>query len=101
MEKNEIHIYNFQAAEHEPATQWMKERLPFAVVGSNTVVSDDQGNLFRGREYPWGVVNIEDEVRIKYEFKAARMILHIKFTSYHQLDTGSYHVGLQPPIIFK
>ena len=39
------------------------------MVGSNTVVSDDQGNLFRGREYPWGVVNIEDEVKIKYELK--------------------------------
>ena len=78
LEKNEIRIYNFPAAEHEPATQWMKERLPFAVVGSNTVVSDDQGNLFRGREYPWGVVNIEDEVRTKYEFKTARRRLHMK-----------------------
>ena len=41
----------------------MRNRLPFGVVGSNTVVTDEEGNKRRGREYPWGVVNIEDKVR--------------------------------------
>lgn len=41
----------------------MRGRLPFAVVGSNTVVMDGEGNMCRGREYPWGNVNIEDKVR--------------------------------------
>ena len=40
----------------------MRNRLPFAVVGSNTVVTDEEGNMVRGREYPWGTVNIEDKV---------------------------------------
>ena len=40
----------------------MRERLPFAVVGSNTVVVDEKGNRCRGREYPWGTVDIEDKV---------------------------------------
>jgi septin family protein len=40
----------------------MRGRLPFAVVGSNTIVTDDDGNMCRGREYPWGNVNIEDKV---------------------------------------
>ena len=40
----------------------MRDRLPFAVVGSNTVVTDEEGNMVRGREYPWGTVNIEDTV---------------------------------------
>lgn len=33
----------------------MRERVPFAVVGSNTVVEVD-GRKVRGRRYPWGVV---------------------------------------------
>ena len=40
----------------------MRGRLPFAVVGSNTMVMDREGNMCRGREYPWGTVNIEDKV---------------------------------------
>ena len=41
----------------------MRDRLPCAVVGSNTVIMDREGNKFRGREYPWGSVNIEDKVQ--------------------------------------
>merc|ERR1711997_918454 len=37
----------------------MKERVPFAVVGSNMVMEVD-GKKTRGRKYPWGVVDIEN-----------------------------------------
>ena len=37
----------------------MKERVPFAVVGSNMIIDKD-GKKTRGREYPWGVVDIEN-----------------------------------------
>merc|ERR1719300_1273141 len=37
----------------------MKDRVPFAVVGSNTIVEVD-GKKCRGRKYPWGVVDIEN-----------------------------------------
>ena len=63
LEKYEIHIYDFPASELEPEHHWMRGRLPFAVVGSNTIVMDEEGNMCRGREYPWGNVNIEDKVR--------------------------------------
>ena len=38
----------------------MKERVPFAVVGSNTVIESTQeaGKKVRGRKYPWGVVDV-------------------------------------------
>lgn len=50
-------------SELEPEHHWMRERLPFAVVGSNIVISDQEtGAMYRGREYPWGCVNIEDKV---------------------------------------
>jgi len=61
MEKHDIHIYDFPAAELESHQQWMRDRLPFAVVGSNAVVMDERGNKCRGREYPWGNVNIENK----------------------------------------
>jgi len=37
----------------------MKDRVPFAVVGSNMVI-DNEGKKCRGRKYPWGVVDIEN-----------------------------------------
>ena len=37
--------------------------MPFAVVGSNMTLTDPEtGHRYRGREYPWGCVNIEDKV---------------------------------------
>ena len=36
-----------------------KERVPFAVIGSNTVV-ESSGRKVRGRVYPWGVVEVEN-----------------------------------------
>jgi len=37
----------------------LKERVPFAVVGSNMIIEND-GKKVRGRKYPWGVVDIEN-----------------------------------------
>ena len=36
----------------------LKERVPFAVVGSNTVIESEAGKKVRGRKYPWGVVDV-------------------------------------------
>ena len=40
----------------------LKERVPFAVVGSNTVIDSESGKKVRGRKYPWGVVDVSDEL---------------------------------------
>jgi len=62
LEKHEIQIYNFPVSELDNEHHWMRERLPFAVVGSNITITDqDTGIRYRGREYPWGCVNIEDK----------------------------------------
>ena len=37
---------------------------PFAVVGSNITIEKEEGKSVRGREYPWGVVDIENKVMI-------------------------------------
>jgi len=62
LQKHEIQIYNFPVSELESEHHWMRERMPFAVVGSNITITDpDTGHRYRGREYPWGCVNIEDK----------------------------------------
>ena len=32
------------------------------MVGSNTTIEREEGKSVRGREYPWGVVDIENKV---------------------------------------
>ena len=51
----------------------MRDRLPFGVVGSNTFVTGEDGRRARGREYPWGTVNIEDKVGRLWLFRADNM----------------------------
>ena len=38
----------------------LKSRVPFAVVGSNTLIepASGDGKRIRGRKYPWGVVDV-------------------------------------------
>lgn len=48
----------------------LRERVPFAVVGANTVVEHD-GRKVRGRKYPWGVAE-------GIQFK--RIVLSIPFS---------------------
>ncbi|XP_004434836.2 PREDICTED: uncharacterized protein C17orf47 isoform X2 [Ceratotherium simum simum] len=39
--------------------QALKESIPFAIIGSNTVV-EARGRRVRGRLYPWGIVEVEN-----------------------------------------
>lgn len=36
-------------------------KVPFAVVGANTEVTNGEGRLVRGRRYPWGVIEVDNE----------------------------------------
>ena len=36
----------------------IKERVPFAVVGSNCLIEGEGGKKIRGRKYPWGIVDV-------------------------------------------
>ncbi|ODN05573.1 Septin-7 [Orchesella cincta] len=59
--QNKIKIYEFPDCDDEEenkVNKMMRERVPFAVVGSNTVVEVD-GKKLRGRKYPWGTVIVE------------------------------------------
>lgn len=62
IEANNIQLYRFPECESDEDDDFkrqdkeMKESIPFAVVGSNTVF-EVGGKKFRGRQYPWGVVD--------------------------------------------
>ncbi|CAL8097079.1 unnamed protein product [Orchesella dallaii] len=60
--QNKIKIYEFPDCDDEEenkVNKMMRERVPYAVVGSNTVVEVD-GKKLRGRKYPWGTVIVEN-----------------------------------------
>lgn len=62
--EHKLQIYEFpdiddDDIEHNRNNSILKSKLPFAIVGSNTILEAD-GKSFRGRQYPWGVVNIDE-----------------------------------------
>ncbi|XP_013782898.1 septin-7-like [Limulus polyphemus] len=60
--QNKIKIYEFPDCDDEEEKKLqkiMKARVPFAVVGSNTIV-EVNGKKVQGRRYPWGVVEVEN-----------------------------------------
>ncbi|XP_022235540.1 septin-7-like isoform X2 [Limulus polyphemus] len=60
--QNKIKIYEFPDCDDEEENKLqkpMKARVPFAVVGSNTLV-EVNGKKVRGRKYPWGIAEVEN-----------------------------------------
>ena len=64
VEANSIQLYKFPECDSDEDDDFkrqdteMKQSIPFAVVGSNTIF-EVGGKKFRGRQYPWGVVDGE------------------------------------------
>ncbi|XP_031193936.1 septin-14 [Mastomys coucha] len=59
LRSNGIHIYQFQV-DDEATAQGDSSDLPFAVVGSMEEVKVGK-RMVRGRHYPWGVLQVENE----------------------------------------
>lgn len=60
--QHKIKIYEFPEVEEEEDNKFhklLRDRVPFAVVGANTVVEHD-GKKIRGRKYPWGIAEVEN-----------------------------------------
>ncbi|XP_046966077.1 septin-7 isoform X4 [Vanessa cardui] len=60
--QHKIKIYEFPEGagdEGDAAPRALRARVPFAVVGANTVIELD-GRRVRGRKYPWGVAEVEN-----------------------------------------
>ncbi|MGH0165769.1 UNVERIFIED_CONTAM: hypothetical protein FKN15_066483 [Acipenser sinensis] len=70
---------DFKQQDHE-----LKESIPFAVIGSNTVV-EAKGKRVRGRLYPWGIV--EGTLDLQH-FQPHCMCMHQQFQSVSWLAMG-------------
>lgn len=60
--QNKIKIYEFPDCDDEEENKNqkpLKDRVPFAVVGSNVMI-ESNGKKIRGRRYPWGVAEVEN-----------------------------------------
>uniref|UniRef100_A0A8C1TY09 Septin n=2 Tax=Cyprinus carpio TaxID=7962 RepID=A0A8C1TY09_CYPCA len=60
--EHKIKIYEFPEMDDEEENKivkTIKARLPLAVVGSNTII-EVNGKKVRGRQYPWGVAEVEN-----------------------------------------
>jgi septin 7 len=63
MKTNQIKEYNFPElddVDERSVQQALRERVPFAVVGSNAMREDAGGRRTRYREYAWGTVEVEN-----------------------------------------
>ncbi|CAB1322106.1 unnamed protein product, partial [Coregonus sp. 'balchen'] len=66
IERFGIKVYQFPECDSDEDEEFkqldkeLKECCPFAVIGSNTVV-EARGQKVRGRLYPWGIVEVENQ----------------------------------------
>uniref|UniRef100_A0A672KPF7 Septin-5-like n=1 Tax=Sinocyclocheilus grahami TaxID=75366 RepID=A0A672KPF7_SINGR len=88
IERFDINIYQFPECDSDDEEfklqhQELKDSVPFTVIGSNVQV-ESQGRRFRGRQYPWGVVEVcpTSPAYIQYA--------HVKhYTVYYIANLGS------------
>ncbi|XP_037026693.1 septin-2 isoform X2 [Bradysia coprophila] len=65
LENQNIQLYQFPECDSDEDEDFkqqdreLKASIPFAVVGSNTII-EVAGKKVRGRQYPWGVVDVEN-----------------------------------------
>lgn len=63
LKSQNIDIYTFPVDDETVSStnQEMNKSVPFAVVGSCDFVKKDNGQMVRARQYPWGIVEVENE----------------------------------------
>uniref|UniRef100_A0A8C3IZN3 Septin-type G domain-containing protein n=1 Tax=Calidris pygmaea TaxID=425635 RepID=A0A8C3IZN3_9CHAR len=71
IDKFGIKVYQFPECDSDEDEEFkqqdreLKESAPFAVIGSNTVV-EAKGQRVRGRLYPWGIVEVENQAHCDF-----------------------------------
>jgi len=57
--------------------QQLRESMPFAVVGANAMV-EIKGKKMRGRQYPWGIVEVENPAHCDFVKLRTMLITHMR-----------------------
>lgn len=77
IEAQDINIYTPPLELDDPASaehsKQLIESMPFAVIGSEDEFEASPGNFVKGRKYPWGLVEVENENHC--DFKKLRSLL--------------------------
>ncbi|XP_077807022.1 septin-5 isoform X3 [Macaca mulatta] len=60
-----VNMQTAGAGRWSPSPSFPQESAPFAVIGSNTVV-EAKGQRVRGRLYPWGIVEVENQAHCDF-----------------------------------
>jgi len=91
LENNGVQIYKFPTGEETVAetNKQMNGILPFAVVGSNDFVK--VGNkMVRARQYPWGVVQVENENHCDFT-KLREMLIRTNMEDLRDTTHGKHY----------
>ncbi|XP_053120080.1 septin-1 isoform X2 [Hemicordylus capensis] len=70
--ENGINIYEFPDCDSDEDEEFkaqdaaMKHSIPFAVIGSSHVVRELKDKVFRGRQYAWGTVEVENSAHCDF-----------------------------------
>jgi Septin len=86
----------------------MKQSVPFAVIGSNTIF-EVGGKKIRGRQYPWGIVDVEntmhsDFIKLRTMLISTHMQDLVRFVfffyfSFILIEMGVSHLSLTLSIV--
>jgi len=83
IEANGIRIYPLpdcdsdEDEEYKEQVRQLKEAVPFAVCGANTLI-EVKGRKVRGRQYPWGVVEVENPEHCDFIKLRTMLITHMQ-----------------------
>merc|ERR1711992_289294 len=91
--ENDIRIYSLpdcdsdEDEDYKQQVQDIRDSIPFAVVGANAMV-DVRGKKIRGRQYPWGVIEVENPAHCDFVKLRTMLITHMQDL---QEVTGDLH----------
>lgn len=87
--------YDFDDEETAQEHREIMSKIPFAIVGANTLVPNNSGGMSRGRPYPWGCIEVDNEDHCDFA-KLRQMLIrthmeelkdHTKFVLYEHYRT--------------
>ncbi|WFC97969.1 Cell division control protein 3 [Malassezia yamatoensis] len=67
----------------------VQSKIPFAIVGSNDLIKTPDGRTVRGRAYPWGVVEVDDEHQSDF-VKLRQMLIRTNMEDLRELTENVY-----------